>query len=60
VKHLSLVEKEELQELLRKYLIKERRREIRENSEASLEEYRQGKLRSFSNIDEMVNSVAND
>jgi hypothetical protein len=34
VKHLSLAEKQELQELLRKYLIEERRLEILDNGEA--------------------------
>jgi len=48
VKQLSLGEKEELQELLRKYLIEGRRAEIRDNAEAGLKEYREGK-RKFSN-----------
>ena len=38
VKQLSVAEKEKLQELLRKYLIEERRREIRENADAALRE----------------------
>jgi phosphopantothenate synthetase len=57
VKQLSPAEKEELQELLRKYLIEERRAEILENAEASLHEYRDGKLRFFTNIDEMMGFV---
>lgn len=44
VKQLSTAEKEELQELLRLYLIEERRSEIREHYEASLEEVRDGSL----------------
>ncbi|HEY3104494.1 MAG TPA: hypothetical protein VGJ69_12955 [Pyrinomonadaceae bacterium] len=60
VKQLSVAEKEELQELLRKYLIEERRREIKENASASLEEYRQGKLQPFSNVDEMMDSLSDD
>lgn len=60
VKQLSVAEKEELQELLRKYLIEERRRKIRENAEASLQEYREGKLEFFSNIDEMTKSLSHD
>ena len=36
VKQLSVAEKEVLQKLLRKYLIEERRREIRENAELQI------------------------
>jgi hypothetical protein len=57
VKQLSSAEKEELQELLRKYLIEERRREIRENAEAGMDEFRRGKLKSFSNVDDLVDSA---
>ncbi len=60
VKQLSPAEKEELQELLRKYLIEERRREFRENAEAGLKEYEDGKLQSFSNVDEMMDSLSHD
>jgi phosphopantothenate synthetase len=60
VKHLSPAEKEELQELLRKYLIEERRREIRENAEEGLKEYREGKLEIFSNVDDMMDSLSHD
>lgn len=60
VQQLSLAEKEELQELLRKYLIEERRREIRENAEAGLKEYREGKLEVFSNVDDMMASLSHD
>jgi hypothetical protein len=60
VQQLSFAEKEELQELLRKYLIEERRREIRENAEAGLKEYREGKLQSFTNIDEIMDSLSHD
>ena len=44
VKQLSTAEKEELQELLRLYLIEERRSEIQRHYEASLEEVRDGSL----------------
>jgi len=44
VKQLSTAEKEELQELLKSYLIEERRREIEQNYEASIEELREGTL----------------
>lgn len=60
VKQLSPAEKEELQELLRKYLIEERRREIRENADAAQNEYRQGTLKSFSDVDQMMDSLSND
>ena len=60
VQQLSLAEKEELQELLRKYLIDERRSEIRENAEAGLKEYREGKLQPFTNIDELMDSLSHD
>ena len=58
VKQLSVAEKEELQELLRKYLIEERRREIRESAEAGMKEYREGKLEFFSNVHDMMNFVS--
>jgi hypothetical protein len=44
VKQLSTAEKEELQELLRLYLIEERSGEIHQHYEASLEEVREGSL----------------
>jgi hypothetical protein len=60
VKQLSVAEKEELQELLRKYLIEERRAEIRNNAEAGLQEYRDGKLEFFSNVDDVMDSLSHD
>ena len=60
VKQLSPAEKEELQELLRKYLIEERGREIRENAEAGLKEYQEGKLEFFSNVDDMMDSLSHE
>ena len=60
VKQLSPAEKEELQDLLRKYLIEERRREIRENAEAGLKEYQEGKLEFFSNVDDMMDSLSHE
>ena len=44
VKQLSTAEKEELQDVLKSYLVEERRREIEQNYEGSLEELREGKL----------------
>ena len=60
VRRLSFTEKEELQELLRKYLIEERRAEIRDNLAAGLKEYREGKIQFFTNIDEMMDSLSHD
>jgi hypothetical protein len=60
VKQLSFAEKEELHELLKKYLIEERRREILENAEAGMEEMRRGELESFSSIDELMDSLSHD
>jgi hypothetical protein len=60
VQQLSLAEKEELQELLRKYLIEERRAEIRQNADVGLQEYREGKLEFFSSADEMMDSLSHD
>jgi hypothetical protein len=60
VKELSFAEKEELHELLKKYLIEERRREIHENAEAGMEELRRGELKSFSNVDELMDSLSHD
>jgi hypothetical protein len=57
VKQLSVDEKQQLQELLRECVIKERRREIRENADASLGEYREGKLQSFTDIDQFLKSL---
>jgi len=60
VKQLSPAEKEELQALLKKYLVEERRREIEDNAAAGLKEYRDGKLKSFSNVDELMDSLSDD
>ena len=60
VKQLSPAEKHELQELLRKYVIEERRREILENGEAGLEEMRNGELTSFSDADGLLDSLSHD
>ena len=60
VKQLSTAEKEELQELLKSYLIEERRREIEQNSEASLEELREGTLTFSSDADTLSKSLSND
>ena len=56
VKQLSTAEKEELQELLKSYLIEERRREIEQNYEASIEELREETL-TFSRDPETLRKV---
>jgi hypothetical protein len=43
-----------------KYLIEERRRQIQQNSEVGLDEFREGKLKSFSDVDELMDSLAHD
>ena len=60
VKQLSPAEKQELQELLRKYVIEERRREILENGEAALEEYSEGKLTFSSDIETLKEQLSHD
>ncbi len=60
VKQLSPAEKQELQELLRQYVIEERRREILENCEASLEEYREGKLTFTTDIETLKQQLSHD
>lgn len=59
VKQLSTAEKEELQELLRLYLIEERRSEIHQHYEASLEEVRAGNL-TFSGDTNTLREVLSD
>jgi phosphopantothenate synthetase len=60
VKQLSSSEKEELQELLRQYLIEERRSEILENAKTGMEEMGRSELKSFSNVDELMDSLSHD
>jgi hypothetical protein len=60
VKQLSIAEKEELQELLKSYLIEERRREIEENHKAGLNEVREGAVSFSSDLDTLRKSLTND
>ena len=60
VKQLSPAEKQELQELLRNYMIEERRREILENGEDALKEYREGRLTFSSDIETLKEQLAHD
>lgn len=60
VKQLTPSEQEELHELLRKYLIDERRREIFAAAETGLREYRDGLLQPFSGINHLLYSLNHD
>lgn len=60
VRQLSASEKEELQEILKKCLIEDRRREILENGKASLEEFREGKLTFSSDIEALREQLSHD
>lgn len=53
VQKLSLEEKEELRQLLDKYLVEARRGEIYNNYVTTREEERQGKLKAASSIGEL-------
>jgi len=57
IKKLSLSEKEELQILLEKYLIEARRDEIHSNFEESKVEYKKGKGKFSSNINNLKKSI---
>ena len=60
VKQLSAAEKEELHQLLKKYLIEERRRQILENYRAGREELQNDELTAFTDTDSLVDSLSND
>ena len=49
-----------LEELLRKYAIEERRQELLEDLEASLQEWREGKLTFSSDIDTLKQDLSHD
>jgi len=60
VKELSLAEKEELQALLRKYAIEERRQELLADLEASLQEWGEGKLTFSDDIETLKQDLSHD
>lgn len=60
VKQLSPAEKKELQALLKKYLVEERRREMLENGEASLQELREGRVTFTSDLEELKEQLSRD
>lgn len=53
IKQLSSDEKAKLQALIENYLVEERRREIHENYQASLNELHENRLSFSSNVDEL-------
>jgi phosphopantothenate synthetase len=60
VKQLSTEEKEELQDLLEKYLIDERRHEIYKNHQTSLKELHENRINFSSNVDELKEMLSHD
>ena len=60
MKGLSHDEKEELKTLLERFLIEERRRNIRDNARKSVRELREGKIRSSKAIMELKEQLHND
>jgi len=60
VKQLTSDEMQALHELLKKYLIEQRRREILESCEASLQELAEGKLTFTSDIEELKEQLSRD
>jgi hypothetical protein len=59
VKQLSTAEKEELQALLKSYLIEERRREIEENYKAGLDELHKGAITFSGDAETLRESLTN-
>ena len=60
VRQLSSEEKQELQAILTQSLIEERRQEILENAKTGMEEMGRGELKSFSNVDDLMDSLSHD
>lgn len=60
IKQLSTEEKAELQDLIENYLIEERRREIHENHQASLEELHENRINFSSDVDELRGMLSDD
>ena len=60
VKHLSMEEKKELQDLIEKYMIEERRQEIYQKYQASLEELHDNKLIFSSDASKLRELLTND
>ena len=60
IKKLSLPEKEELKDLIEKYIIEEKREKIYENYLKSLNEYKEDILQFSSNINELRKNMELD
>jgi hypothetical protein len=60
VKTLSMQEKQELHQLIEKYLIEERREEIHQNYAYSLSEMQDGKVEFSSDTDRLKGMLLND
>ena len=60
IKKLPLPEKEELKNLIEKYIIEEKREKIYENYLESLNEYKENKLQFSSNINELRKNMQLD
>ena len=60
VKFLSVGEKQELQQLIEKYLIEERREEIFDNYAQSVTELQEGKLEFSDDMDTLKGLLLND
>ena len=60
IKKLPLPEKEELKDLIEKYIIEEKREKIYENYLKSLNEYKEHKLQFSSNINELRKNIELD
>ena len=60
IKKLPLPEKEELKNLIEKYIIEEKREKIYENYLKSLNEYKENKLQFSSNINELRKNMELD
>ena len=60
IKKLPLPEKEELKNLIEKYIIEEKREKIYENYLKSLNEYKENKLQFSSNINELRKNLELD
>lgn len=60
IKKMPLPEKEELKNLIEKYIIEEKRETIYENYLKSLDEYRKDKLQFFSDIKELRKNIEVD
>lgn len=60
VRQLSLDEKEELQSLLSKFLIEERRKDMLANHRASLREVKAGRLKFSADLNDLEKSLSDD